>query len=308
MKRKILITGGFGNLGSWLVEHFAKETMNDVYVLARTKSAFLDHVPYNWIQGDVTDFEGISKALSITFDHCIHTASLNEMNVAEYAQKALEVNAVGTRNLLRALQGRLTGKFIYFSTIHVYGLQEGLLTENSLPNPKNHYALTHLFAEYYIQQFAQDYKLQFLIYRLSNSYGCPTDKNTNKWYLVLNSLVKSAYEKSAIHLSSNGQASRDFVWMGDVCKIADMQLTDSSSGVLNLASGHSVKMIDIARKVQKVYLNRYGNKIDILVNEKDLTDYKSVQIDNSRLRSIIDYNFEDKMELEISKIFDLLES
>ena len=74
-------------------------------------------------------------------------------------------------------------------------------------NPKNDYASTHLFAEYYVKQFGLTHGLQYTILRLTNSYGSPTFVDSNKWYLVLNDLTRSAYENGRIIIKSNGKAN-----------------------------------------------------------------------------------------------------
>ena len=61
----------------------------------------------------------------------------------------MEINTVGTKNLLEALNLTNLKNFVYISTFHVYGLTEGDIDENTELNPKNDYALTHLFAEFY---------------------------------------------------------------------------------------------------------------------------------------------------------------
>ncbi|MFP4088891.1 MAG: NAD-dependent epimerase/dehydratase family protein, partial [Cyclobacteriaceae bacterium] len=220
MIQKILITGGLGNLGSWLTDYFCRQTNLEVYVLASRKRPILQELDYTFIQCDIADREEVEEKLSpYQFDYVVHTASVNDFFKENFARDALIVNALGTRNLLDFFSKREIKNFIYFSTFQVYGRRDGLITEDTPAEPKNDYGTTHLFAEYYIKQFHANFRMPYTIFRLTNSYGCPKDEESSKWYLVLNDLSRMAVEQQEIVLKSNGQATRDFIWMGDVCKI-----------------------------------------------------------------------------------------
>jgi len=87
MNGKVLITGGHGNLGSWLTKEFCKSGY-DVYVLTRSAKTKIPNIQYKLIEADVTDYEGLSKKLDLNFDFCIHTASFNEYFLKDYPKKS----------------------------------------------------------------------------------------------------------------------------------------------------------------------------------------------------------------------------
>ena len=306
-REKILITGGLGNLGSWLTIYFSDKY--DVYVLSKNISTSLES-NYTLIQADITDIDELKLKLNIEFDYCIHTASYNEYFHENYPKEALLINSFGTRNLIEVLKNKNFKNFIYISTFHVYGTSYGSVTENTELNPANDYASTHLFAEYYLKQFYKTDKFPFVIFRLTNSYGSPKSINSTKWYLVLNDLVKSAYENNKIVLRSNGKAIRDFIWMGDVCSIIDssLHLTSDADNIYNLSSGMTCSMLSLASKVQKVYTKRYNKKIEIIINKDDKTTYSELRVDNHKLSKLINIKFNDKLCDEIEVIFNLLEN
>ena len=74
-KNKLLITGGLGNLGSWLTEYFSHKF--DVYVLSKNTLVELN-CSYSIIQADITKINDLKLKLDMEFDYCIHTASYNE--------------------------------------------------------------------------------------------------------------------------------------------------------------------------------------------------------------------------------------
>jgi UDP-glucose 4-epimerase len=306
--KKILITGGLGNLGSWLTEHFATNGY-EVWVLAKNFRKLSTNAKYHLIHCDIADFEDIKERLSSPeFDYVIHAGSVNDGFVENYFKLAIEVNALGTRNLLEFFKDKPLKNFIYFSTFQVYGKYDGTITEETALTPKNDYGATHLFAEYYIKQFFYSHKLPHTIIRLSNSYGCPLDMNSSKWYLVLNDLARSAFEKKEIILKSNGLAPRDFIWMGDVCfVIRALVEKEATNDIYNLSSEHTYKMIDIANFIKEAYQNSFGQEIPISTNQSDKTVHPTdLFVSAAKLKKVINYVTQQYFREEAVKIFEFL--
>jgi len=307
MSGKVLITGGFGNLGSWITLHLVSLGY-DIYVLTRKEKHKFENIKYSVIECDITNLDELKEKLNFDIDFCIHTASFNEFFLPNYPQNALAINTLGTRNILEVLSTKNLKNFIYFSTFHVYGIQSGIVDENTVVNPKNDYASTHLFAEYYVKQFAYTHNLKYTIFRLTNSYGAPTFNDTTKWYLVLNDLVKSAYENKQIIITSNGKVKRDFIHMGDVSQIVNYILQiNATNDIYNLSSNKNYKIIELANIVKKVYIKRYNKDIEIQINNNDKTMYEDIKVKSDKLKNIINFEINDMFEDEINKIFNTLE-
>jgi UDP-glucose 4-epimerase len=304
MPGSILITGGFGNLGSWLTEYFCNAGF-EVTVLAHSKKRALPNLTYKSILADITNLASLQKTLTQTYDYCLHTASHNDFFVEDYPQKALDVNTLGTRNLLEVLHNRINKHFIYFSTFHVYGKNAGTITEETLPEPKNDYANTHLFAEFYVKQFVTTKNFPASIIRLTNSYGAPKQIDATKWYLVLNDVTRSAYEKKEITLLSNGKPTRDFIAMFDVCQILHKLLTLPASGeIYNISGENCITMLEIAQKVQHCM----PNKTPITLNQQDKSSSSELFVSSQKLYSKINFTPKERFEIEIHNIITLLEN
>lgn len=307
---KILITGGLGNLGSWLTEHFSENGF-EVWVLTKNFRKLASKAKFHLINCDIADYQDIKNHLKdLSFDYVIHAGSVNDGFVENYFKLAIEVNTLGTRNLLEYFKDKSLKNFIYFSTFQVYGKYEGSITENTETLPKNDYGATHLFAEYYIKQFFYSHKLPHTIIRLTNSYGCPKDQKSSKWYLVLNDFAKTAFEKKEIILKSNGLAPRDFIWMGDVCEVL-MQLTkkQATNEVYNLSGEQTFTMLEIAAFVKQAYFEKYNIEIPISTNKNDQTTYsKDLFVHAEKLKQVVDYQHHINFKEEAIKIFEFLEN
>ena len=305
--KKVLITGGHGNLGLYIVSALVNLGC-DVFVLSRKKDKLIEKLKYTVIDADIVSATQLREKLNFDIDYCIHLASYNEYFLEDYPKKALEVNTLGTRNLLEALNIKKLKNFIYFSTFHVYGLNSGRLDENTEPNPKNDYASTHLFAEYIVKQFGFTHGLKYTILRLTNSYGVPFFKDTDKWYLILNNLVKDAIDDKTIKLKSNGEIHKDFVSMVDVARIVNTLLTKNASNeIFNLSSGQAYSLLELAKLIQEQYKKKYNENIEISINSDDKNNYKRLDVDNRKLLNFIDFNFKDIIDDEVNNIFTLLE-
>jgi UDP-glucose 4-epimerase len=307
MNGKILITGGYGNLGSWITNYLANLGY-ELYILTRKEKNRFPNIKYNIIECDITNIDDLKNKLDFDLDFCIHMASYNEFFHDNYFKKALEVNTLGARNLLEVLSIKNIKNFIYFSTFHVYGASSGVINEESPLNPKNDYATTHLFSEYYIKQFGFTNNFKYTILRLTNSYGCPTFIDSDKWYLVLNDLTKSAYENQKIIIKTNGKVKRDFIYMEDVAKVIDQLLQiEATNEIYNLSSFKSYEIKELANYVKEVFYSKYNKNIEIKINKNDKTKYPNLNVDNSKLKNLIEFEPKVAFKKEINKIFELLE-
>ena len=306
-KPNLLITGGLGNLGSWIVEEAVKDF--DVTVLTKSFREVLIDGSYELIIADLSDEQQLKDKLrNKDFQYIIHAGSANDSSVTDYLQLSYKVNTFGTRNLIQALDFKKVKHFIYLSTFHVYGLSSGLINEETNTNPNNDYAMSHLFAEYFISMGLQD--LKYSIVRLTNSYGCPKDLNSSKWYLILNDLSKSAFYKKEIILNNNGMAVRDFIWMGNVSSaLTQLLKLKPKNEIYNLSRGKALSIRDIANDVQNAYKEYFNISIPISYNNNDesIPD-QPLEVCSNKIKSIVNIKYQDMFTQEAIKIFKLLES
>ncbi|KXJ50052.1 MAG: hypothetical protein AXW15_13095 [Neptuniibacter sp. Phe_28] len=304
---KILVTGGLGNLGLWFVEYFLSIGY-DVTVIGRVEKVLIKHERYTFLKADVTDLDCLQSVIGCYYDCCVHTASLNEHFLDNYSKNALLVNALGTDNLCHALSRFGVGKLVYLSTFHVYGVVSGRVTEQTPVRPLNDYGLTHFFAEKYIEKHHRNSGLNYCIFRLTNSYGCPKDKNTDKWYLLLNDLCRAAVEHEKLVLNGDGSARRDFIWMKDVARVVHEALSPDCflNDCYNLSFGKSLRIADVAKVVVSAYVSEYSKLLPINIDLACVPAADSLVVDNSKLLSEIDFVFSDRLESEARLIMTML--
>jgi UDP-glucose 4-epimerase len=308
-KSSILVTGGLGNLGSWITDHLINSGQFDVTVLSKSKRIVGQAEKYQYLNCDLSKYREVQEVLgNKAFDYVVHLASINEGFVPDYASLALSINALGTRNLLEVLKENPPKKFLYFSTFHVYGKGSGIITENTPVHPKNDYAITHYFGEEYVKMYHANNQIPFIIFRLSNSYGCPKEPSSSKWYLVFNDLCKTAFTSNEIVLKTNGQALRDFIYMKDVCKVVEEIIgSNIQDEIFNLGADQAYSLLQVAQYVQQAFKEYTNLEIPVHFNKADQTLYPQVlEFKVDKLQKSIPFEPENAFVQEAKKIFRLL--
>jgi UDP-glucose 4-epimerase len=316
---KIVITGGSGYIGTRLSLFLSKQGHEVITVCATKipqKKGWTDII-HQFIVGDIRNIETINKISEVNADVIIHLVSLDHHDSEKAPNYVSEINVQSTWNLLETCTKNGLKKFIYFSTIHVYGKnQKGLIKENQHPTPFNTYGLTHYLSEEICNTYNRKTNTNCINLRLSNSYGEPVFKEAKCWDLVINNLCLSAKNQEKIILKGDGSPIRDFIHYESICDSVEQILQiekNSNQNTFHISSGNSYSMLELAFKVQEIFNKRYGKLINVYINNVELvTNQKPPsphidKISNDKISSIIDFK-EFLLEKGIDGIFNYLDS
>ena len=254
-------------------------------------------------------FKGFEQIKKLKFDIVIHLASFNDYQDKNYYWQSYRVNTEGTSSLLKSINHDNLKHFIYLSTYHVYGKDEGYINEKLVANPLNDYATSHLAAELIVRQHANKSGLPATIIRLSNSYGCPINNKIN-WNLFLNNLALMAVKEEKLTLKSAPNTQRDFIYMSDVAQalyeIIIYGKPDKSGQIFNLSFGKSMTLLDAAKEIRKAYLI-YRNKKIPIEHKKDFMQKDNLIIDSSLIKKFITFKPKSRIVEEALKTFKLIQ-
>lgn len=255
MGRHALVTGGAGFIGSHLTDILLERGF-EVTVLDNLNTGAREHVPdgARLIVGDVRNPADVERAFENAPDVVCHLAGQASIRLA-WADPAddLGVNVEGTLNVLKAVKRHRTPRVLYASSMTVYGNPELLPTpESAPPAPIAHYGVTKFAAERYVHLAAEDpeYAPAVTSFRMFNVYG-PRQSLDNPYQGVLAIFLGHALRGEPITIHSDGLQSRDFVFIGDVCRAwADAIDAPSTHGrVFNLGSGKATTVNDLCDAV-----------------------------------------------------------
>jgi len=249
---KVLITGGLGYLGGRIAQKLS-ENSNHTLLLGTHR---LNINKPEWlrngelIQTNFSDEDELSEVCK-GVRYIIHLAALNEIESVENPEKALLVNTLGTLKLVRAAERTSVKRFLYFSTIHVYGSPlRGKITEDIPTRSVHPYAITHRAAEDFVLAADNRKKLKGIVVRLSNGFGAPRSVQMNRWSLVVNDLCRQAVLTQKLVLKSSGLQRRDFITLTDVCQavvhLLALPASQCSNGIFNLGGENPTRILDLA--------------------------------------------------------------
>jgi UDP-glucose 4-epimerase len=297
--KKVLITGANGYLGAQISQYLASAGF-------RVSGLCYPQIPENeaWRQSfehlfvcDIREADKLKAIAQHRYDAVVHLVSLDHHQSCGDPAFVASVNITPTWNLLDIFSRSGLQKFVYFSTVHVYGTAlHGGVTEDYPVNCANPYALTHYVSETICRYYAANSPVACVIARLANSYGHPVFPSNNCWWLAVNDLCRMAYREKKLTLHSDGSPLRDFIYGKDVCQAVHLLIEQGENGgTYHVSSGETHSILELATTVQSVYRELYGAQIPVAAAPLDNPTPSHYTIDNSRLKKL---GFQPEYSLE----------
>jgi len=316
---KVLVTGAYGYLGAnianILAEKGFKVTAFDIAM--PEPNPLWEKKMENIIFGDIRDSKILAELGKNNYDAIIHLISLDHNASKGNPADVIKINVLPVWSLLDIFKDKKLKTFIYFSTQQVLGsFPNNMIDENIEGRPLNHYGLTHLLSEQIVSYYNRISDINCINIRLSNGYGPPLFKENNCWWLVVNDLCKTAFEKGKIILLSDGTPQRDFIYIEDIgyAIIKILEKNDVSVKTFNIGSGITHTILELAFMVKKVYHNIFAKDIDIILGDGKIVskEFSSPYIEKFcwKIDNLTKLGFLPKTSLEhgIEKIFIYLQN
>jgi len=247
---RILVTGGAGFIGSNIVEHFHRT--DEVVVLDSLRSGFernLDGFKARLVKGSVTDRSVVEEAAK-GVDYIFHLAAL--VSVPESVEKpheTVEINVLGTLNVLDAARKHKVKKVVISSSAAVYGDNPTVpKTESMLPEPKSPYAITKLDAEYYAKMYTSEFNLPVVCLRYFNVFG-PRQNPRSQYAAAVPIFIDRAINNGEITIYGDGEQTRDFIFVKDVVAANVLAARSALPGVYNIACGGRITINQLAKAI-----------------------------------------------------------
>ena len=270
----ILITGGFGYIGGRLAKAIIANTEHQVILGSRESKSVLNVL--HGATSVVVQWDSPESLNRITreIDVVIHASGMNAQDCEDDPDMALQVNGVATSNLLMAAIKQKVGRFIYLSTIHVYGSPlAGRITEDSPAKGIHPYATSHKAGENVVLTESKKGNIEGIVVRLSNAFGPPVYNDVNCWMLLVNDLCKQAVNQQQLVLNSSGKQKRDFVSLKNVCSViihlTECDLDDVDNYLFNIGGNWAPSILEMSKKFSQRYAKLTGVLLKIKKNKDD---------------------------------------
>lgn len=272
-KQKILITGGAGFIGSHVVRRFIQTGKYLVYNLDKlTYAGNLEnlrdvesHSNYNFIKGDICDFEFIKSLFSEhDFSGVIHLAAESHVDRSiSNPMEFIQTNVVGTVSLLNAAKeawAEKTGKrFYHVSTDEVYGSlgEEGLFIETTSYDPKSPYSASKASSDHFVRAYGNTYGLPFVISNCSNNYG-PNHFPEKLIPLMIHNIKN----KKPLPVYGKGENIRDWLYVEDHARAIEEIFENGRNGeTYNIGGLNEWKNIDLVNLLCDLMDKKLGNQV-----------------------------------------------
>lgn len=252
---KILVTGGAGFVGSHIVEQLVRAG-HQVRVFDNLSSGRRENLApvgsdVELIVGDILDYLALSRAMRGAELVSHMAAQLEIVKCNDDPAHDLQVNTVGTLNVLRAAVEAGVQKLVQASSACVYGQAVQVPeSEDSHPTDPNWaYGVSKLANEKYGRIFQERYGLPVVSLRYGITYG------PREWYgRVLTIFLKRALQGEPPVVFGQGDQVRDFVCVHDVVRLHNLCLLNPAADgqALNAGTGIGTTIHELARHVVTV--------------------------------------------------------
>lgn len=288
MRKKYLITGGAGFIGSTIVDKLV-ERGHKVVVIDNLSTGKYENVNKNaeFYKLDINSqdcfdcFDGV--------DTVFHTAARARVQPSiEDPITYNNINVNGTLSMLKMASENKVRRFVYSASSSAYGNSKKLpFTEEQETNPLSPYGAQKLIGEIYCKMYSEVYGLETVCLRYFNVYG-ERQPLTGAYALVMGIFVNQVLSGNPMTIFGDGEQRRDFTYVGDVVEANLLASTSDKVGkgeVINIGNGDNRSINQLAEMIG-------GDKIHL----EPKLEPRETLADRQKAKKLL--NWEPSMKLE----------
>ena len=270
-----IVTGGAGFIGSHIVEEL-KRLDHMVVVI---DNEYSDNDNFHWrkdtlnVNLDITDYKALKQACTGA-DYIFHLAAEARIGPAiENPVNALNINTIGTCNVLQCAREVGAKKVLYSSTSSGYGLNEAPNIETQPDDCLNPYSVSKIAGEKLCKMYTDLYGLNTIIFRYFNVFGERAPRK-GQYAPVTGIFLRQKAAGEPLTIVGDGEQRRDYIYVKDVANANVMAAIsnpddDAYGQVYNVGSGKNYSVNEIASFISDDTINippRIGEARNSLAN------------------------------------------
>lgn len=252
---KILVTGGAGFIGRWVVKKLL-EDHHHVWVLDDLSNGRIENLeemkshPFfvEFVRGDIKDEKILSQLFINRFEICYHLgASINVQDSIDNPNETFHNDTVGTFNLLEHCKKHHV-KMVFMSTCMVYDRASNKdgIRETDPIKPASPYAGSKIAAENIVLSYYYAYGLPAVVIRPFNTYG-PYQKTGGEGGVVA-IFIKNKLDGKMLNIYGDGTQTRDLLYVEDCANfVVQAGFSQKANGeIINAGLGRDISINDLA--------------------------------------------------------------
>ncbi len=254
MKKRIVVTGGLGFIGSHFIEMALEKGYHVINIDKKTYAArpdidFGENENYELIEEDICTLSHLPSNI----DYLVNFAAESHVDNSITANAVFfDSNIRGVYNLLELIRSKNIEErplFVHISTDEVYGdILEGSKNELDALKPSNPYSATKSAAEQLIFGWARTYGIEYIITRSSNNFGFGQYPEK-----LIPRTIEFTLQGKKMTVHGDGTYSREWIFVKDNCAGVLVAMEKGKSGeVYNISSGTIYSNLNIVQKVLRV--------------------------------------------------------
>jgi UDP-glucose 4-epimerase len=236
----------------------------------------------DFVEGDVRYANVVDRAMQ-GVDAVVHLAAVCINKSVSEPTESLDVNLLGTQNVIDAAARAGVRRIIYASSASIYGDPTSLpMRETDPPSPLTPYCIAKLAGEHLLAFYAQRTGISWLALRFFNVYGPAQPTDAYYTSVVVTFLRRLAAGEPPV-IDGRGDQSMDFVHVTDVARAVGLALESSASGeALNVGTGQQTTIAQLANQL----IRALGSDVEPMFRPRDvLVTQREASID--RIREIL---------------------
>jgi UDP-glucose 4-epimerase len=299
--KKALVTGGAGFIGSHIAGRLKKIGM-EVAVIDDLSMGKAINLPsgVEFHHKSILDRNALKEALD-GVDVVFHNAArVSIRNSFDDIYGDTETNVLGTVNVLREAGKAGIKKFIFASSMAVYGDRARLpVAEDAVLEPISPYGAGKLASEMYVRQLSRYYGFEGVVLRYFNTYG--PGQTCTPYVGVITIFINNLLQGRPPMVFGTGEQVRDFVHVKDVAEANILAMTRALDGaVINIGTGRGTSVNEMAG----LLLTKLGMDMEPVRAPLPLGEPRDSVADITRARRLLGYDPQTRIEHVIGEVIE----
>ena len=303
---KILVTGGAGFIGSNLSRKLVNEGHEVVVLDSLLRGNKLNKDTFakvKFFKGDVRSRQLVLKA-SKGCDVIFHLAAVLGVDiVADNPVETMDVEVIGTRNVVEASETNNVKYILYASTSGIYShsaIVKNALTEEVLVDPRTSYAMAKRYNEIYLASHHEERGKNVISIRFFNVYGWNQDNR-----MVVPRFFEQCEDGEDITVFGSGEQTRDFTYIEDTIEACCKLIGIKGSHIVNIANESEWSISELASEIKSI--TKAKSNITYLDAPKKRYDYEVERRVGSseKLFKLTNYKPDTELREGLQKIYEI---